>query len=64
MPDDGNGTVRYRVERLERDLENLNAALHELNGKIDRLILTFVTGSIAISVAIIAATIALLTGQR
>lgn len=55
-----NGTVRYRVERLERDHADLERGLHELNSKIDRLILTFVTGSIAVTVAIIAATITLL----
>jgi hypothetical protein len=36
--------------------------VRELNQKIDRLILVFVTGSISVTVAIIAATVALLTG--
>ncbi len=55
-------TLRYRVERLERDHVDLETAVRDLNGKIDRLILVFVTGSISVTVAIIAATIALLTG--
>jgi len=55
-------TLRYRVERLERDHGEIELAVRELNGKIDRLILVFVTGSISVTVAIIAATIALLTG--
>jgi hypothetical protein len=56
------GTIRYRVDRLERDHVNVTSEVRELNQKIDRLILVFVTGSISVTVAIIAATIALLTG--
>jgi hypothetical protein len=54
------GTLRYRVERLERDHADLERTLASLNAKIDRLILTFVTGTIAVTVAIIAATLTLL----
>jgi hypothetical protein len=56
------GTVRYRVERLERDHNDLEAAVRNLNDKIDRLIIVFVTGSISVTVAVVAATIALLAG--
>lgn len=57
----GNGnTLQYRVDRLERDHADLELMFRDLNGKIDRLILTFVTGSIAVTVAIIAATVTLL----
>lgn len=56
-------TFRYRLERLERDQVEVEHAVRELNSKIDRLILVFVTGSISITVAIIAATVALLTGS-
>lgn len=54
--------MRYRVDRLERDHADLEAAVRDLNQKIDRLILVFVTGSISVTVAIIAATVALLAG--
>jgi len=57
------GTLRYRIDRLERDHHDLESGVHELNQKIDRLILVFVTGSISVTVAIIAATVALLTGN-
>lgn len=60
MSDPANGTLRYRVDRMERDLIDLERAIQGLNGKIDRLILTFVTGVIALTVAIIAATVTLL----
>lgn len=60
MDDALNGTLRYRVDRLERDVDELGTTLKELNQKIDRLILTFVSGSIAITTSIVAATIALL----
>ena len=55
-------TIRYRIERLERDHSDLEGAVRDLNQKIDRLILVFVTGSISVTVAIIAATVALLSG--
>jgi len=55
-------TLRYRVERLERDHADVMNTVRDLNAKIDRLILVFVTGSISVTVAIVAATIALLTG--
>jgi hypothetical protein len=56
------GTLKYRVERLERDHNDLESAVRDLNQKIDRLIIVFVTGSIAVTVAIVSATIALLAG--
>lgn len=61
VPDDG--AIVYRIARLEQDVKDLQIAIKALSDKHDRLILTFVTGSISVTVAIVAATLALIGGR-
>lgn len=58
MSEPTNGSIVYRISRLEREFEQhetkMEQAVRDLHEKLDRIALVITTGSISLSVALIA----------
>ena len=57
MSEGQNGTLRYRVDRLEREhaefVSEVKAELREVNHKLDRLMVAIVGGLLTLSLSLI-----------